>query len=79
MDQPGNKPVIFKLIAYTLMMFLVPILVYFVVTQHIGNLIEVAPEKAYIYGAVASIISVNCIILAYVVSAIREPNDLHED
>ena len=77
MSQPGNKPVILKLIAYSLLMFLVPIITYFFVNENIGKLIDVPPNRAYLYGAAASIITVHIVIASYIISAFREK--VHDD
>ena len=72
MEEPGNRAVIFKLVAYTLMMIMAPVLVYFLVNKHIASFVDVSPERAYLYGAGASVFTVNLLIVAYVVSAFRE-------
>jgi hypothetical protein len=79
MEHPGNKQVIRKLVAYTLLMFLCPIMVYFLVTANVGPLLDVPAHRVSIYGAVAAVIMANLVIVAYVVSAFREDDNEHQD
>jgi Ca2+-dependent lipid-binding protein len=70
---PANKPVILKLVAYTIIMFMLPILTYFMVSQNLRNFVSgLSQDNANSYAAVAAVVVIHFIVGAYIVSALRE-------
>ena len=71
-----NRPVLLKLLAYSFLIIFLPLLTFSLTSSQIPQsalgFSPVPEQTAFIHGAIASIVVVNLVIGAYVISAFRE-------
>jgi hypothetical protein len=73
LDEPSNGPVIRKLLLTTVAMILLPILVFFGVRHVVGVSLQIADSGgSNVWAAIASVITVNVILVFYVFLAWNE-------
>ena len=77
--QPQNRPVAMKLLHYTLLMFTLPFLTFYLTLDHILPLIAPSLTHKTNYAVAVSVITVNLIIAGYVVSAFNEEDPQEEE
>ncbi len=72
LDEPGNAPVIRKLVVTTLAMILLPVAIFFGVRSAAGSVLHMESGGANLWGGIAAAVTVNVIMVFYVFLAWNE-------